>query len=212
MPRIEEFLVEQGEPIQPAWERLRDWVSGLTIQATGAARIMWERNSINVVYDGEDNVFRGKFSVSLAPGPAVTVGEGFVNGFLMPVINGLPIDGKKANANPQAPPQLKLNQVPPNKDMRSWICLQVVIDPKTDKLDTKNPSTPPLEIVHRNDWDQLSPGQDFGGYGYEALAMVVWKDKATVDRIHQIVMHNLKHAYAAPKTKGTKGRHFFSAQ
>lgn len=214
---VEELEVQKGDPIKPAWERLKKYVESLTVRTTGdGAAIHYSPRQIDVVFEGDGATYTGHFPCNLlrsGPRQYITVGvetgDSLVNGSLIPVINNTPIDGVVSPTKTVVRPQLDLS-AGPNKDLRSWVCLQAVVDLKTGKLDDKNPFDAPMTITHRNDWDELDPGVDSGfGYGLESIAMLIWRDKSTVDRVEQIVMHQIRHDYRPPLKAGRKGRHFF---
>lgn len=213
--RVEELEVKEGDPIPPAWIKLRAWVRSLQLTIFGAARVSYEPSQTTVVYEQESTAYIGHFHPRLvrsgnkqAVTLGVVAGDSLVNGSLVPVIDDVPMDGVLSATKTVDRPKLDLS-LGPNDDFRSWVLLQAVIDPKTGKLDEKNPFDKPLTIIHRNDWDGMDPGVDDHGYGYEAIAQIVWKDTGTPQRIWPIVLHNIKHEYKPPLKAGQKGRHFF---
>lgn len=216
---VEELEVKDGDPIAPAWDRLREWVQSLSVQTTGdGAAIHYSPRQIDVVFDGDGSSYIGHFHCALIQSGVrqgitvgVETGDSLVNGSLIPVINDVPIDGVVSPTKTIPRPQLDLS-AGPNKHLRSWICLQAVVDLKTSKLDEQNPSAKPLTITHRSDWDELDPGVDDGrGRGLDAIAMIIWRDRVTVGRIEQVTMHQIRHDYRPPTKAGRKGRHFFRA-
>jgi hypothetical protein len=178
---IQELHVEPGEPIQPAWERLRAWVEGLQVLTTGpGARVHYSPRQIDVVYDPDVASFIPEFKVQVSSAELeASVGLGFLNNIL-PRIDGLKINGESDDGETMGePPILDLSDGP-NEASQSWVCLQAQIDPATGKLLMGAESLSPeaVTITHRNTLPDLRDGgvKDDKGKGAYPLALLQWTE------------------------------------
>jgi hypothetical protein len=202
-PQLQDLYIQPGEKLIVYLRRLFQWAKSFELfKADPRVRlnvIPGHGTFISIAPSEDGAKFIGAFNCALEAGE-IKVGEGLVNATLVPVINGVRLDGRTSANKTVTTPRLKIKEGP-NADLRSWVCLAAHVG-KDGKLDTKSTTPPALEIVHRKDFDQLLPGQDVNGIGLEALAMIVWSDKATPQRVIQITLHHLKHEFR-------NKRHFF---
>lgn len=192
--------VARGEPIQPAWMRLKAWVKSLpdVPVTSGKTRVHRTPTQTTVVAETQSAAFQGRFAVRIS-GMEATVGEGELQG-ITPTIKRVPISGVEANGKTVDKPRLKIVGGP-NAGLRSWIALQVTANDAGD-VDTKDPEA--VSIIHTND---LKAARE-GGKGIHALAMLVWSDKTSIKRVRQIVYMDQQHAYR-PKTAERPAKHLF---
>lgn len=159
--------------------------------------------------DVEGNGYVGAFPCSLMNETEAIVGEGYVNN-LIATIDGIGLDGKDKNGNEVDVPKVKLDGGP-NEKLRSWLCVQVEIDPKTRQMLDPKEHENVITIIHTN---ALDPGHKDGGspdqnhLGREPIAVIKWGDGATPVAIHQHALHDLHHRFV-PGLKSARGRHFF---
>jgi len=169
-----------------------------TLHRTGQIRVHTGRDGDHVVADVTPPPFHGAFTVRLAGRMKARVGLGTVEN-IVPLVNDtqVTLDGRDAVGDPAAVPTLDL-VIGPGPDLRSWICLQVTVD-DAGVLDPKNRES--AIVGHVNDLtgryaNGVSLDQD--GRGYLPLAMLVWRDKKTVQRIVQNVYFNQRHSFKPP--------------
>lgn len=205
---IKAFKVKPGDPIPPAWEKLRAYVEALPeITAGSGVRITRSSRQTIVVADPDTTAFTPRFRVTVA-GTKAKVGLGTL-GNRAPLVAGVGLDGKTPDGKVIAVPPLSLDEGP-NEELRSWVCLDVRVDLKTGQIDPEIKDN--LNITHRKDIaSRFRNGfcmDDGQGNGFLPLAMLVWRDKATVGRVIQNVYFNQAHHF---KSKGAnaKGWHFF---
>lgn len=159
---------------------------------------------IGIIADVTAPPYSGRFKVRLSGASQVRVGVGTFNQ-QMPEVNGVPINGVTASGATVRVPDLKLSSGP-NEDLRSWVCGRVVCDPKTGAILSSS-------IVHLNSLEKLFENGfslDVDGAGVMPLAMIVWKDKRTVQRIIQDVHFNQRHIYQPATPEGVKAWHLFT--
>ena len=88
----------------------------------------------------------------------------------------------------------------PNRDLRSWICLDVQVDNKTGAIDPENPKA--VIITHSREPESRELGR-------HPLAMLIWNpDRTTIRRAHQITHFNLQHRFIKAQA-GKPSRHLF---
>lgn len=173
-----------------------------SLSTSGPIRIHRDsRGRCHVVADLPSSPFRGAFRVARASKDQVRVGLGTIEG-QVPTLNGTALNARRV-------PLLKLTGGP-DAELRSWVCLRYVVDPKSGKADPDN--TAAATIVHLNDYTRLSSNglvPDENGAGHLALALVLWRDPSTLQRIVQNVWFNQRHSFQPAPPKGGKAWHFF---
>lgn len=205
---IEAFKVKPGDPIQPAWDKLRAYVESLPeITAGNGVRITRTSRQTLVVAEAESTSFLPRFRVTVSGGKA-KLGLGTL-GQRVPLLAGVGLDGQTPEGKSIPVPLLALDDGP-NAELRSWVCLEVRVDLKAGQIDPKQKDN--LNITHRNDIaSRFRNGfcvDDGKGHGFLPLAMLVWRDKGTVGRVIQNVYFNQAHHFK-PIGTNAKGWHFF---
>ena len=203
---IEAFKVKPGDPIEPAWEKLRSYIEALPEMTAGnGVRITRTSRQTLVVADPDPSAFMPRFRVTVA-GRNAKVGLGTLDN-RAPLLGGVGLDGKTPDGKTIAVPTLLLDGGP-NEELRSWVCLDVRVDLKSGQIDPKLKDN--INITHRNDIaSRFRNGfcvDDGKGGGFLPLAMLVWRDKDAVGRVIQNVYFNQAHHF---KPKGKVGWHFF---
>lgn len=203
---LEALIAKPGEMVAPKWNALIRYLRRITQLRSGREiRMRTGPDGTSIVADRRQAVFTPHFAVRLA-GDEVTIGTGLVNG-IVPVISGVQLDGLLPDGKPSPKPVPKLKVTEPSAALRSWVCVTVQIDLKTGMMIEKEP----VGIIHLSDADlrvRNGYSTDIKGQGIYPLAMVVWTDKKTPARVHQITMHDLQHSFLAAG-KGLPARHFF---
>jgi len=210
---IDELMVKSGDAIPEAWERLKRYVARLGVDAgSGRARVHYYPQKIEVVFDEDAAAFVPRFSVSVS-GLKCSVGFGLCNGAL-PLINGKKINGESDDGKTTGEAPLLDLAYGPSSALRSWVCLRAVVDPATGALVKKEP----FSVVHARELPDMRAGgidDDGKGAGLYPLALVVWESFTQISTVHQIVMHNLNHAFVKPSAGAlgvsARGRHYFFA-
>ncbi len=173
----QDFHVRPGQSIRPAIKRLAAFVLGQAkMQSGGGIRMHRQQNGTTLIADRQASAFVGRFAVRVSQKKAI-VGAGRVDS-LVPTINGKPIDG-------DTPPELTIDGSP-NEALRSWLCIEAIVSKEAKTIDTDADS--PLIITHRNDLTlSASPSLPVSLSGIKPIAMLVWSDTATIQRVEQIV-------------------------
>jgi hypothetical protein len=199
---IEQLRVAPGDVVTAdLWngmlELCRELARSFGVVTKGSGiRVHQYPQGINIVADSQRSSFVGRFSVRTS-GQTCTVGPGLVNS-LMPWIGQRPIDGIK-NGKPGEIPTLKLD-AGPNADLRSYVVIQAKVDPESERpeLNKENPES--LQILHTNNLDQELPP----GTAQRVVAMLVWKDKGTLSRVHQVLYFDQKLSVSKLATGGVR--------
>ena len=212
-PHLEDLIVRPGEPVWPAWERLKRWAQTLQL-IKGDARVHFTQNygrGTWVTVRADEATFVPRFHVAVS-GLTAVVGLGFLNKVGIPSLGGVPLDGIKDGREVPVTP-LALGGHDENR--RSWVCLRVKVDLPTGLIPGDDDTA--LTVVHVT---SLRPPVLDGGVaddgewtGLQPLAMLKWsEDGASIRSVYQITMHNLEHRYVkADPQLGRPGRHFFWA-
>ncbi len=187
------------------------------LQSSGPLRFSEdERGELHGVADFPPEVFRGAFFCWQAGAHAAHVSLGTINNDV-PLLDGISLDGYNADKQKARVPDIDLSLVGPGVDLRSWLCLQVRVDLTTGKppiVDGK-PDRNALTIVHLNDlstWFSNGLALDDGeGRGIKPIAMIVWQNGATIQRIHQLTWFNQAHSFTPAKGATGKGIHTIKA-
>lgn len=180
-----------------------------SLTSAGPVRIHRDNwGNAHVVADVTPPGYGGAFRVSLAGALQVRVGPGTCEG-ITARLDGVPLDGMDDGRTVRVPP-LKLKEGP-DADLRSWVMLRFVVDlatglPVEDDEDTAT-------IVHRNDLSAVfangvSP-DDGTGAGHLPLAMLVWRNERSVQRVVRNVYFQQRHSFV-PATKDRRAFHLFS--
>lgn len=179
------------------------------LTATGPVRVHHDAwGNAHVVADTTPASYGGAFRVSIAGAMQVRVGNGTCEG-ITPRLNGVPLDGMDGTRAVRVP-LLKLEDGP-DANLRSWVMLRFVVDlstglPVPDDEDTAT-------IVHRNDLSAVfangvSP-DDRTGAGHLPLAMLVWRDERSLQRVVRNVYFQQRHHFV-PATRERRAFHLFS--
>ena len=199
---LRELEVKKGDPVLPAWERLKAWARRFELRAGSGVRFNQMPEGTWVIAEPAVQSWNHPFRVSVSDKIA-RIGNGSVNN-LIPQIDGIGLDGMNQDGKEVTAPELKITSGP-DADLRSWICVQAKVDLKTGKIDPKDETA--LTVVHVN---SLAPQS--ADTGLQPLAMLSWSDTTTISRVFQITHHNLSHSFvAANAAKGQTTRHFFWA-
>lgn len=183
MSTAQDFYAVPGEPIRPKLKALAQHIARMGGAQSGRGiRKHVYANGTSMVADPITSAFVGSFAVRMS-GDAVAVGYGTVND-VVPMIDGEPIDGINAEGEQGAIPTLAI-EGGPNKQLRSWICIEVLYDEANEAISEDDES---LIITHRND---LPVEQEAAAAGdplriIKPLAMLVWQNEDVVSRVRQI--------------------------
>jgi len=205
---LENLRAKPGELIAPKWEQLLRYLRRLTqLRRGNGVRIKAGPDGTSVVSDARAVRFVPHFAVRIGRADEVHVRLGLVNG-QVPTLDGVRIDGLTEDGQPSPKPVPALSiKEGADDSLRSWVCIVVQIDPATGEWIEKEP----LKIEHRADVPaRLRNGysMDEKGTGIYPLALLVWRDRKTLGRIHQVTMHDLQHAYRPAKAP-LPARHYF---
>lgn len=208
--RLEDLKPRPGERFVAWFRRFLVWVRQFRlIKADPRVRMqVIPGHGTLIGVDLENTDYVGSFAVSLAALEA-TIGEGYVNE-IMPTIDGVGLDGLTAEGAEVDVPTVSLSDGP-NEKLRSWLCLQVQIDPATGRLLDPAKHKDVVTVIHTS---LLDPGHRDGGspdqnhFGRQPIAVIKWEDSTTPIGVWQHVLHDLNHRFI-PGAKGARGRHFF---
>jgi hypothetical protein len=207
--RIEDLYVKPGDPITAKlWNALLDWDKESSVMAGPNVRLQRMQRGICVVAEAPSSNWNHPWRCSLT-GFEVKLTAGTVN-TLVPRINGVRIDGRDERGKTVTVPPLKIVSGP-GVDLESWVCVQVKVTASSSAMDEKDKDA--LTIVHVPDLDprMIEGGSpDKSGLGLHPLAQILWKDKATPERLFQITHSNLTHRFITARD-GQPSRHFFFA-
>lgn len=185
-----------------------------TLRRTGKLRVHTARDGYHVIADITAPPFHGAFTVRLAARLKARIGLGTVEA-IIPTLQGRRIDGKDAEGEQGRVPLLDLSDGP-GDNLRSWVCLRVVADLNTGVIDPDNPES--ATIVHLQTLIGVFNGaalDDGVGAAHLPLAMLVWADDRTVQRIVQNVYFNQRHSFTPPERglqpapQAARGLHLF---
>ena len=184
-----DFHVRPGDSIARAIRALAAHILREARLTTGAGvRRHQTAEGSHIVADARSPAFGGSFTVAMRGARACTVGHGTVNGAVVPVINGVPVDGViQGRALP--PPVLALASAP-DAARRSWVCLRATPAPDAAAMDGRECL---YEIAHITDASLLDGRDDDMGRGHHPLAMLVWADAASVSRVVRAAYFNVRH-------------------
>ncbi len=197
---VRDLYVRKGEPVLPAWNRLLAWARQFRLCAARGIRFTRTPNGTFVVAEQTVLSWDHPFRVQVSDAEAL-ITLGTINK-LVPTIDGVGLDALSA-------PKLKITGGP-NGDLRSWICVDVQVDLKSGMINPEGENS--IIITHVGELDpRTSEGgsPDNGrGTGRHPLAMLIWSDKSTIRRAHQITHFNQQHRFVAG-TDGQPSRHLF---
>lgn len=191
--------VRAGDKILPAWRALQRAEQAGRVELGKSVRRRQMPNGVALTCDVRGSQFPHPWKASLT-GLKVNVRPGMLD-VRVPVINGVALDAEIA-------PQLDITGEPPNDALRSFVCLQITVDPASGLADPEDPES--LQIIHTSD---LSSSPDLqvsesSSIGLHPLAMIKWRDTTTPTAIFQVAYHNLQHRfYRATSTQSA--RHVF---
>lgn len=172
------------------------------LTTSGPIRVHREANgNAHVVADIPTQSFRGAFHVMRSGATRVRVGLGTVAD-IIPRIGKEPLNAAQL-------PQLDLDGGP-NKELLSWVCVRVTVDPATGIIDPEKHEL--VQIVHVNDYSLLGVNglapDDGQGNGYHPLALVVWSSKTRLRGLVQNTWFNQRHSFQKA-AQGARGIHYF---
>ena len=197
---VSDLQAKAGQPIRPLWNKLVTRLrSAAQIQAGRGVRVHQGPEGTAVVASGTGGSYTPRFLVGIS-GKEATIGLGTVNG-LVPTINGIALDGITASGATVTVPHLKLTA--PNAQLRSWIVVQVQIDPESKVV--RDDVEDAITLLHTDDLKAV-PGDDFG---WHPVGLITWADRRTPQRAWNVTKLDLTHVYLTGSA-GQKGRHFFS--
>lgn len=198
-PGFEVPNVQPGEPILPAWQKLKTAVHGSQVHGSRLLRRRQMPSGTALTVDARGQTWPHPFKCSLA-GQAVAVRAGRVAG-IVPRINGIDLEGyDEAGELAGTPPTVPLLGGPDDR-LRSYICIELAVDETTGQVAEDDPDA--LTVTHRASFESDDPLR-----GLMPLAEIVWRDEKTPERIFQIVLHNLQHLFV-PAAPGRAAKHFF---
>jgi hypothetical protein len=206
---LRELYVRPGQPVLPAWRRLLEWAKQFRLFAGRGVRLQRTPNGIYVVADLRSNPWNHPFKVRLMDREA-TIGFGTVQD-VVPRIEGRRIDGTDDKGREGEPPVLRLTGEP-NADLRSWIVVEVKVDPESGEIDPDDEEA----VVVRHVRELRSSTAELGRH---PLAMLVWSpNRSSIVRARQITHFHLRHLFVAQQGSDPQdtqerrgGRHLFWA-
>lgn len=203
---LRELYVRPGEPVMPAWKRLLEWAKQFRLFAGRGVRLQRTPNGTYVIADIRNNPWNHPFKARLADREA-TIGFGTVQD-VVPRIGGERLDGIDEKGREGEVPTLKI-EGEPNDELRSWIVVEVKVDPESGEIDPEDKEA----VVIRHVQELRSPTPEVGRH---PLAMLVWAPNGTeIVRSRQITHFHLRHLFVArqgsEETEGGGGRHLFWA-
>jgi hypothetical protein len=180
-----DFYAAPGEAIRPKLKALALFVVSQSRLQTGASiRRHQSLNGTSVVADVRSPAFSGFFGVIKKDDSSVTVRQGFVNGSIVPTINGVPCDGIVDGKQDEIP--VHDLESGPNAENRSWVCIRAV----PGELDVFT-----FEIADTNDGSLLTGKDDELKRGLYPIAMIIWADENEIRTIQRVSYFNLQHRY-----------------
>ena len=199
---LRDLEVKKGQPVLPAWERLKEWARRFELHAGMGVRFNQMPEGTWVIAESDAASWNFPFRVTMSA-VGLKVGAGSVDN-LIPQLGGVGIDGLDDKGGEVSVPDLKTSSGP-NSFLRSWVCVQLKVNLKTGRVDPKDKTA--LTIIHASSQDTQTADT-----GLQPLATLIWSDKTTIKRLVQVVHHNLVHAFVpANAAKSQSARHFFWA-
>ena len=122
---LRDLEVKKGEPVLPAWERLKAWARRFELHARPGIRFnQMPEGTWVIVDDNSTTSWNYPFACALN-GQSVSVGAGTLNNSV-PLLGGVGIDGLDANGNAVTVPALPVKG-PPSSSPRclragAWRC------------------------------------------------------------------------------------------
>lgn len=206
MINLRDLYVRPGEPVLPAWKRLLEWAKQFRLFAGRGVRLQRTPNGTYVIADLKSNPWNHPFKVRLADREAA-IGFGTVQD-VVPRIAGKRLDGIDEKGREGEVPILKIEEGP-NDELRSWIVVEVRVDPESGEIDAEDEEA--LIIRHVDELRSSTPE-----VGRHPLAMLVWAPNGTeIIRTRQITHFHLRHLFVAQQgseeAEVQSGRHLFWA-
>jgi hypothetical protein len=203
---LRDLYVRPGEPVMPAWKRLLEWAKQFRLFAGRGVRLQRTPNGTYVIADLKANPWNHPFKVRLADREA-TVGFGTVQD-MVPRIEGKRLDGTDGKGREGEPPVMRLTGEP-NEELRSWIVVEVKVDPKSGEIDPEDEEA----VVVRHVRELRSSTPEIGRH---PLAMLGWSpNRTTIVRARQITHFHLRHLFVPQQRSEDldkrSGRHLFWA-
>lgn len=209
--KLEDLKVGRGDSVPAFLEKLKRWARSYRLMpGPGISFTVAPGLGTWVRADVDRGGWSHPFQCALGS-DSVSVNKGTVNN-VIPFIGDARIDGRDEQGNEITAPQIKLKGASPNKDLRSWICLQVKLDAKSHLIVPKDKSA--VTLIHTADYDPNTRGRgviDDGSFtGWQPVSELIWDENGNVQRIEAVVHFNQRHVFL-PGTDGYSGRHFFCA-
>lgn len=206
MIHLRDLYVRPGEPVMPAWSRLLEWSKQFRLFAGRGVRLQRTPNGTYVIADLKANPWNHPFKVRFSDREA-TIGFGTVQD-VVPRIEGKRLDGMDDKGREGETPTLRLTGEP-NEELRSWIVVEVQVDPKSGEIDPENEEAVTIRHVRELRASTAEVGR-------HPLAMLVWApNRATIVRARQITHFHLRHLFVPQQGSGGEdkrgGRHLFWA-
>ena len=198
MRPISEILAKPGDSKRQKFNALIAWLQAFIrerqIQSHDSrVRLIQTSSGVSVIAEDSAVAESWSWQISITANMEATIGLGTLNA-LVPTIDGVRLDAA-------TPPQLLITEGP-NEQLRSWIAIQVKVNPDTHQIDPAVEDS--VTIIHTND---LAKARQQGD-GIRPLAMLIWRDSQTIQEAHQIARLDLQHRYE-PATKTMPATHLF---
>jgi len=206
----EKVRAKPGQRVLPAWEALIAFIekTGI-IRESPELRVKVTSNGTHVWAPSQYQAWQHPFRVTVS-GTSAAVQEGEVNG-VAPGIAGVRVSGVDSEGRGVVVPPLPIEA--PASGRESFVALRLALSDLSSIQVIDDPER--VSIVHRTTLSRDTGGGviEDRGVAYQPLAKLVWnRSSGTVERVFQIVHHNLGHRYVAgDSSAGTTARHFFWA-
>lgn len=214
---IRHLYPKKGDDVLDWWAKVIAWAKTLEVEIGPGMRATQGLNGLKLLVTDQSPV-RTPFRVGVT-GTQATVSTGFLDDRVPWILDrggdtGARLDGTGADGITPARGgrrKLDLAGAEPGNDGRSAIVLQVRLDGRGVPLDDAEVPAA-LQIVHVADFSPRKKTEqlDAEGIAQQELAILYWRSGA-IDRVAQVVRHNLIGSYASPAAGDGLGRVFFSA-
>ena len=125
--KLEDLKAARGESVAAFLEKLKQWArTHRLLPGPGISFTVAPGMGTWVRADVDRGSWSHPFQCALGA-DALSVNKGTVNN-VIPFIGDIRVDGRDANGKEVTPPRIKLKGARPNKELRSWICVQVKLE------------------------------------------------------------------------------------